>query len=116
MKKLLNMVLITNILAAFVVLLLSKYIAFFASTSLSDFLFFVVIVIWGIAGLTWEGSNDSRNWELDPAAKKAKEMVAGHDFETDFENQKRQNYQFGLIMFVAGLPAFLGCILLIFIF
>ncbi|MEH6533563.1 MAG: hypothetical protein V7735_19760 [Photobacterium frigidiphilum] len=116
MKKLLNMVLMTNILAALVVLLLSKYIAFFASTSLSDFLFFVVIVIWGIAGLTWEGSNDSRNWELDPAAKKAKEMVAGHDFGADFENQKRQNYQFGLIMFVAGLPAFLGCLLLIFFF
>jgi len=109
-------VLITNVLAALVVLLLSKYIAFFASTSLSDFLFFIVIVIWGIAGLTWEGSNDSRNWELDPAAKKAKEMVAGHDFGTDSENQKRQNYQFGLIMFIAGLPALLGCILLIFIF
>lgn len=116
MKKLLNVVLITNVLAALVVLLLSKYIAFFASTSLSDFLFFIVIVIWGIAGLTWEGSNDSRNWELDPAAKKAKEMVAGHDFEADSENQKRQNYQFGLIMFIAGVPAFLGCILLIFIF
>lgn len=115
MLNLLKVVLITNILAALVVFLLSKYVDAFASTYLMDFLFFVVIVIWGIAKLTWDGSNESCNWPQDPAAGKAKSMVSEHDFEEDATLQKRQNYQFGLLMFISGLPAFFGALILFFL-
>ncbi|MDD9180779.1 MULTISPECIES: hypothetical protein [Aliivibrio] len=113
MLNLLKVVVITNLLAALIVFILSKYIAFFNSTSLMDFLFFIVIIIWGIARLTWDGSSQSRNWAQDPASKKTMKMVSNHDFESDYHEQKRLNYQFGLVMFVSGIPAFLGSILLL---
>jgi len=113
MLNLLKVVVITNLFAALTVFILSKYIIFFNSTSLMDFLFFIVIIIWGVARLTWDGSSKSRNWAKDHAANKTKKMISGHDFESDFHEQKRQNYQFGLVMFVSGIPAFLGSILLL---
>ena len=113
MLNLLKVVLITNLLAALTVFILSKYIDFFNSTSLMDFLFFIVIIIWGVAKLTWDGSSQSRNWAQDPAANKANKMISGHDFDSDFHEQKRQNYQFGLVMFISGIPAFLGSIFLL---
>lgn len=113
MLNLFKVVAITNLLAALTVFILSKYMTAFNSTSLMDFLFFIVIIIWGVARLTWEGSSQSRNWSQDPAANKTNKMVSGHDFESDFHEQKRQNYQFGLVMFISGIPAFLGSVLLL---
>ncbi|MBL4830930.1 MAG: hypothetical protein JKY55_13730 [Aliivibrio sp.] len=115
MLELFKVVVVTNLLASFVVYSLSKHVAFFASTATMDFLFYIVIIIWVIARLTWEGGSQSRNWAVDPAANKAKSMVSGHDFESDFNEQKKQNYQFGLMMFIAGLPAFLGAAFLLFL-
>lgn len=112
MKQLVKRVCIVNILAGFVVLVLSQYISAFATTSLSDYLFYTCIIIWGIAGLTWEGSRASTDWEVEQATRKTRQMVSGHDFTSDFQQQKRQNYQFGMMMFVAGIPPLLGCILL----
>jgi len=115
MIHLFKVVLITNILAALVVFILSQYVEAFASTNLMDFLFFIVIVIWGIAKLTWDGSNESRNWSQDPAANKAKKMVSEHDFEADAIEQNKHNYQFGLLMFISGIPAFVGSLILLFL-
>ena len=56
MLNLLKVVVIINLLAALIVFILSKYVPFFNSTSLMDFLFFIVIIIWGIARLTWDGN------------------------------------------------------------
>ena len=115
MVNLFKVVIITNILAAIVVFILSKYVEAFASTSLMDFLFYIVIVIWVIAKLTLDSGSESRNWSIDPAANKAKKMVTEHDFESDGTEQKRQNYKFGLLMFISGLPAFFGSLILFFI-
>ena len=70
MKKILKVVLTVNLVAAIVVWGLSQYISAFSATCLSDFLFYVLIVIWGVAGLTWEGAKESRNRDIDPAAMK----------------------------------------------
>ena len=112
MKKLLKVVLTVNLITAVIVWGLSQYVPAFSATSLSDFLFYIVIVIWGVAGLTWEGAKESRNWGIDPAAKKTRSMVSEHDFSSDHHNQQRDNYKFGFMMFIAGLPALLGCIVL----
>ncbi|MGF1765337.1 hypothetical protein [Aliivibrio kagoshimensis] len=113
MFNLLKVVIVTNLLAVFVVYNLSKHISFFATTEPMDFLFYIVIIIWAIARLTWEGGSTGRSWDVDPAAKKAKAMVKGHDFDADAHEQDKHNYQFGLMMFIAGVPAFLGCIVLL---
>lgn len=113
MLNLLKVVVITNLLAALTVFILSKYTTAFNSTSLMGFLFYILIIIWGVARLTWEGSSQSRHWSQDPAANKTNKMVSGYDVESDFHEQKRQNYQFGLVMLISGIPAFLGSILLL---
>jgi hypothetical protein len=113
MFNLFKVVIVTNLLAIFIVYNLSKHIAFFSTTTPMDFMFYIVIIIWGIARLTWEGGSQSRNWDVDPAASKAKTMVKDHDFSSESNEQKKHNYQFGLMMFIAGVPAFLGCIVLL---
>jgi len=113
MLNLLKVVVITNLLAALMVFILSQYVAFFNATSLMDFLFFIVIIIWGIARLTWDGGRQNRHWAQDRAAKKTITMVSNHDVESDLHAQKRENYKFGLVMFIAGIPALLGCIILL---
>ena len=115
MIRFFKVVLITNILAALVVFVLSQYVEAFASTNLMDFLFFVVIVIWGIAKLTWDGNSENRNWSQDPAANEAIKMVSEHDFEADAVEQSRYNYQFGFLMFISGIPAFICSLILLFL-
>ena len=51
MLNLLIKVILINLAAALIVFILSNYVEAFHTTRLSDFLFFVVIVIWGIAKL-----------------------------------------------------------------
>ena len=112
MKRLIKQIAIVNLIAAIVVMILSQYVPAFETTGLSDFLFYIVIVVWAIAGLTWDGGRESRTWADDPAAKQSSSMVSGHDFKGDQQAQIHDNYQFGLMMFIAGLPALVGCIIL----
>ncbi|WP_434355602.1 hypothetical protein NF212_11155 [Parasalinivibrio latis] len=104
-KKLISFVSVINLLAALLVFVLSQLISFFRITHFSDFLFYMVIVIWGIAGLTWIGGAENKNWDKDDAAYKTRTMVSGHDFDTEKHTIQKQNYKFGFIMFIAGLPA-----------
>jgi|GEM_PF-969192 len=113
MVRLIKYVLAINTFAAFVVWLLSNYIEFFATTHIIDYLFFMVIIIWMLAKLSWEGGIYSKTYDYDDrVTAKAQSMVSGHDFALDKQDSARQNYQFGLILFVSGLPAFVTCIIL----
>ena len=46
---------------------------------------------------------------------KVYKMVEGHDFEKDEREHYRMNYQTGLVFFIAGLPAFIACLVLQFL-
>ncbi|NOJ09937.1 hypothetical protein F0233_17250 [Vibrio splendidus] len=88
----------------------------FLGVLLLDFLFFVVIVIWVLAKLMWEGGVHSKTTRLDdPITDKVYKMVEGHDFDTDQQEHYRMNYQTGLVLFIAGLPAFITCLVLQFL-
>lgn len=116
MLDLLKKVALINLTAALVVLALSQFFPFFATTRIVDFLFFVVIVIWVLAKLIWEGGVHSKTTRLDdPITDKVYKMVEGHDFDTDQQEHYRMNYQTGLVLFIAGLPAFITCLVLQFI-
>lgn len=111
MFDLLKKVILINLVAALVVFTLSQFVPFFATTRLIDFLFFIVIVIWILAKLMWEGGVYSKTSRLDdPHTDKVYKMVKGHDFEKDQQNHYRMNYQAGLVFFIAGLPAFITCL------
>ncbi len=113
MLDLLKKVVLINLMAAMVVYVLSQFFPFFASTRLVDFLFFVVIVIWILAKLLWEGGVHSKTTRLDdPITDKVYKMVDGHDFAKDQQEHYRMNYHTGLVLFIAGLPAFIACFVL----
>lgn len=102
MLRLLQIVALINIIAAAVVFGLSHYIPQFQSTHLSDFLFFVLVVIWALAKFTWEGGMYSRHSEFDDEfTDKVHSMVARQHLETDLN----KSYQLGFIFFIAGLPS-----------
>ncbi|NOJ05250.1 hypothetical protein F0236_15995 [Vibrio splendidus] len=116
MLDLMKKVALINLTAALVVLALSQFFSFFATTRIVDFLFFVVIVIWVLAKLMWEGGVHSKTTRLDdPITDKVYKMVEGHDFDTDQQEHYRMNYQTGLVLFIAGLPAFITCLVLQFL-
>ena len=115
MGRLIKTVVLVNVLSAVIIFILSNTIDYFATTRLSDFLFFTCIFIWGIAALTWEGGRASRNYDVDPVTSKMKSMVSSHDLQAEKHKHYRQNFQFGLVMFIAGLPSFALCVVLQFI-
>ncbi|EHK2924922.1 hypothetical protein J7Y46_004830 [Vibrio parahaemolyticus] len=116
MLDLLKKVFLINLIAALIVVLLSQFVPFFATTKLVDFLFFVVIVIWVLAGLMWEGGVHSKRARLgDLRTDKVYKMVEGHDFDKEQQKNNRMNYQTGLVFFIAGLPAFVTCLVLQFV-
>lgn len=113
MFQLIKKVAVINAIAAVIVWLLSHYLDFFATTRLSDFLFLVVVVIWILAKLMWQGGVDSKTVRYDdPKLDSVYKMVKGHDFEQEERENYRQNYQQGFVLFIAGIPALLGCIIL----
>nr|WP_319536848.1 hypothetical protein [uncultured Vibrio sp.] len=116
MLDLIKKVLLINLVAALTVFVLSKFFPFFATTQLVDFLFFVVIVIWVLAKLLWEpGVYIKASRLANPRTDKVYKMVKGHDFEQEQQDQRRLNYQTGLVLFIAGLPAFISCLVLQFL-
>lgn len=115
MEKIIKTVFLVNFLSAVVIYIVTNIIDYFVTTRISDFLFFNCILIWGIAALTWEGGRASRNYDVDYVTNKMKSMVFGHDLQKEKHKHYRQNYQFGLLMFISGLPSFIICIVLHFV-
>jgi hypothetical protein len=114
--NLLKKVVLINLVAALIVILLAQFVPFFATTQPVDFLFFVVIVNWVLAKLMWEGGVYSKTAHMDDSrTDKVYKMVEGHDFEEDQREQHRMNFQAGLVFFIAGLPAFVTCLILQFL-
>jgi len=100
--RLLQIVVLINMLAAAMVFGLSHYMPQFQSTHLSDFLFFILVIIWTIAKFTWEGGMYSRHSEFnDEFTDKVHSMVEQQHLATD----SNKNYQLGFIFFIAGLPS-----------
>ncbi|GAB3521185.1 hypothetical protein [Photobacterium alginatilyticum] len=111
MLRLIKFMLVANIIAILSVWLLSQLIVQFSINHPTDYLFYICIVLWGIAGLTWDGGKKSKNYDLDRAERKIQSMVSGYDVKADKHQQYRENYHFGLKMFISGLPSLLGCII-----
>ncbi|MFA0087445.1 hypothetical protein [Vibrio sp. 10N.261.51.F12] len=116
MVHLLKNIILINGCAALVVLCLSQYIPFFQTTEIVDFLFFVVIVIWILAKLMWEGGVHGKTALVDdPISDKVFKMIKQHDYKQEQQTHYRQNYQTGLVFFIAGVPAFISCLVIQFL-
>ncbi len=115
MLKLIKHVVMVNVIAAAFVLVLSNYVAMFEATSLVDFLFFTVILIWIVAKLTWEGGMHSKTYNYDDSASSRVQSMVERDLESDKNREAQHSYQFGFMMFLAGLPAFIACFVIQFL-
>jgi len=113
MAKLIINVLIINGVAAVAVYVLSQYVAAFKANHVEDYLFFMVIILWALAKLMWTGGIHSKTTRLDDAmTDKTYSMVKGHDFDREQQDHYRQNYQTGFVLFIAGIPALIACLII----
>lgn len=101
----------SNLLALAIVYVLQHTVPILSTTHWQDYLFYTCVIFWGIAKLCWDGGKDSSKYTTNVEVKKAKSMIKGFDFEADRKQAKEENHQFGLLMFFAGIPAFLACII-----
>lgn len=88
------------------------YLDGYSAVDISNFLFFVSIVLWIVAKLSWEGGTQSRNWSVGKAEQTARSMVKDHDFDKDLQDSRSESFGFGFTLFIAGIPPIIGCILI----
>ncbi len=113
MAKLIINVMLINLVAAVVVFVLSQYVDAFTANHIEDYLFFVVIILWALAKLMWTGGMHSKITRIDDAmTDKTYSMVKGHDFDGEQQIHYRQNYQTGFVLFIAGIPALIACVVI----
>lgn len=112
MFNLIRLVVVANIVAALTVFGLGLFIPFFKVTNLMDGAFFNAASIWCVTALVWDGGKISRNYDVDIPTQKVKSMVTGHDLQGEKHQHYRQNYSFGLSLFIAGLIPMLLAIVL----
>ncbi len=108
--KLIRSIVAANIFTGLAVWLLSYFIDAFSITGVGDFLFYMLVLIWSLALLGMGGGTHSHTLHGSRAGSKTKSMVSDHDFDADHNHLNLQNFGFGFMMFLAGLPAFAGCI------
>ncbi len=115
MFNLIRLVVIANIVAALTVFGLGLFIPFFKVTNLMDGAFFNAASIWCVTALVWDGGKISRTYDVDLVTQKVKGMVASHDLQGEKHQHYRQNYSFGLSLFIAGgIPMLMAIALSIF--
>ncbi|MGF1845440.1 hypothetical protein L4C39_20065 [Vibrio clamense] len=112
MVSILKIVFVVNFISISGIMLLLSFVDYFSNSRISDLLFYSGVLIWIVASLTWDGGKVSRNYDVDYVTSKMKSMVKGHDLQSEKWLNYRANYKFGLVMFIAGIPSFIGSFVL----
>ncbi|GMQ46448.1 hypothetical protein [Vibrio sp. 10N] len=112
MINLIRLVIVANVVAALIIFGLGLFVPFFKVTNLMDGAFFNAASIWFVTALIWDGGKISRNYDADIPAHSVKSMVTEHDLQGEKHQHYRQNYSFGLSLFIAGAIPMLTAILL----
>lgn len=108
--------LLANLLA-FVVVVLLQWLGLLTINYYAEYLFYMALLLWSVAGLTSVGGFESRYYDSDGSIyaqklQKIKQMVGKHDFAADKRQQQVDNSSLCLRLFIAGLPSMLICFLL----
>ncbi len=107
MGSLFRFVFIANISSGIVVCIAGYIFPMLKTSELSDFSFYVAIVLWGVAGLAWDGGRISRTYDVDVVSQKIRAMVRDHNLEAEKHKHYRQNYSFWFFLYL--LQAFSLC-------
>lgn len=104
-------IILINIVAALVIWLLSHYLSGFRVNHIGDFCFEMVIMLWGIAVVSWKGAAFLRRKE------RIKTLLHDRNLPLLEKNKpapepdsKLIRYSAELKLFVAGFPAALVCL------
>ncbi|MEJ2765896.1 hypothetical protein VV869_18240 [Photobacterium sp. MCCC 1A19761] len=112
MKALLGFVGVANVLAGVVVWFCHRLWGWPTINYPSDYLFFNALILWGLAGLLWDGGRQGRFYDRDRGARKAQSLVTDFDHAQSNLDEFRANFHTGLKLFIAGLVAMVGSFML----
>ncbi|WP_260260188.1 hypothetical protein [Vibrio intestinalis] len=113
MLGLIRFFVVSNLLSAAIVVVLEKSTGFFGLNFWSDYAFFVLIILWGIAALFFMYPPE-RDFQGDKAERVAGSMVDSSVASEIDDERFSSNTIFCIKLFVSGLPAFLTCVVMSF--
>ena len=100
---------VSNLLSASLVVAIEKSTGFFGLHFWSDYAFFVLMILWGIAALFFMYPPE-RGFQGDKAERVAGSMVDSLVANEIDDERFSSNTIFCIKLFVSGLPAFLTCV------
>ncbi|MFM2478819.1 hypothetical protein [Celerinatantimonas sp. MCCC 1A17872] len=110
----LKKIIIANIITAIIVAILSHFVPALRVASIGDFCFEMVIILWGIAVISWRGGAFMRRANEMKAIRKKRQLplVDGEQEKaTQINNKGGVDYTSELVLFASGVPAALVCII-----
>ncbi|KAB0317233.1 hypothetical protein INT50_09325 [Vibrio diabolicus] len=110
MINLLKFFVVSNLITTAVVVAFEESTGFFGLNFWSDYAFFVVMILWGIAALFFIYPPEG-GFGGDKAERVAGSMVDGSVADEIDDERFSSNTIFCIKLFVSGLPAFLTCVI-----
>ncbi|OEE73753.1 hypothetical protein [Vibrio genomosp. F6] len=110
MLNLLKFLVVSNLISATIVVVFEQSTGFFGLKVLSDYAFFVVMLLWGIAALFFMYPPEG-GFGNDKAEKVTGSMVDSSVANEIDEERFSSNTIFCIKLLISGLPAFLMCIM-----
>ncbi|MFM2483761.1 hypothetical protein [Celerinatantimonas yamalensis] len=115
---LLKRVVMANLVTIFIVYLLSQHVSAFAAHSVGDFCFEMMIVLWGIAAISWRGGLFFRRATALKAIRHNRQLPFVDEQQervTQLNYKGQTDYSSEVMLFIAGAPAALICAVMTFI-
>ncbi|ELA8079247.1 hypothetical protein ACA877_004752 [Vibrio alginolyticus] len=110
MLNLLKFFVVSNLIATAVVVAFEESTGFFGLNFWSDYAFFAVVILWGIAALFFMYPPEG-GFGGDNAERVTGSMVDGSVADEIDDERFSSNTIFCTKLFVSGLPAFLTCVI-----
>ncbi|RTZ17437.1 hypothetical protein EJ063_01250 [Vibrio aquaticus] len=112
MLGLVRFVLVANIIVVSIVVGLEMSIGFFGLKFLSDYAFFVVMFLWGTAALFFMYPPLGGLGQSDDKVDRVTDSMVDRTIVDEIDNVRfSENTVFCLKLFIAGVPAFMICLL-----
>lgn len=110
MLSLLKFLIISNLVSVILVVAFERFTGLFGLSYWSDYAFFVVMILWGIAALFFMYPPEG-GFGGDNAERVTGSMVDGSVADEIDDERFSSNTIFCIKLFVSGLPAFLTCVI-----
>ncbi|WP_050940354.1 hypothetical protein [Vibrio harveyi] len=112
MLGLVRFVLVANVIAAVLVVGLEMSTGFFGLKFVSDYAFFIVLLLWGTTALFFMYPPLSGIGQSDDKADRVTDSMVDRRVADEIDDERfSENTAFCIKLLIAGVPAFLVCVL-----